>query len=300
MSHAASAWMPFYWPDFWESEAVLGMSNDAALLYLWLLSRQWRHGSIPGDPAKLRLLVPTRFSSCFDAAWAEVRPQFEMGTDARLRNARCAEVLTSVQVRMQDNAANGRKGGLASVAARAQARLKPGSTEASKPRSTDPQASDRRVEERRGEEMLTPGMSTSPAPKGATAQDAVRAVLRAKQDEDRRQGKAVWSAAWAEHREGEEFEFAEKHSTALRKMFAKHGAEKLRRKCDALLTDLETWTFKNASPSLLALRWSSLGHATPRRMTQAEINVQGTASVADKIDAIEARGRAAREARAAQ
>lgn len=114
----------------------------------------------------------------------------------------------------------------------------------------------------------------------------------------REAGKAAWQAAWAEHRpDGDPFEFAEKHSTVLRKMHAKHGTEKLRFKADALLSLMDPWVYANATPTLLATRWSQLGQPVPRRMTALEQTLQATANVASEIDAIEAAARAARNAR---
>lgn len=149
----------------------------------------------------------------------------------------------------------------------------------------------------------TPGLTTPQPPplsgEGGTASKRERTPEQKAKDAEkakhREAGKRVWQEAWAEHRDGSEpFEFADKHSTILRRIHEKHGSEKLRAKCDALLSDMEPWVHKNASPSLLATRWSQLGQATPRRMTQAELNVQETMAAADEIDAIEARAAARR------
>jgi hypothetical protein len=107
----------------------------------------------------------------------------------------------------------------------------------------------------------------------------------------------VWQASWAACRAAsEEYELTKADCVALNKIAAKHGLERLRAKADALLSDLEPFTFANASPTLLVKRWSNLGQPRPRKLTQAELNVQATASVADQIDAIEAAAKARRGA----
>jgi hypothetical protein len=107
----------------------------------------------------------------------------------------------------------------------------------------------------------------------------------------------VWQASWAACRlASEPYELTAADCIALNKIAAKHGLERLRAKADALLSDLEPFTFKNASPTLLVKRWSNLGQGEPRRTTQAELNLQATARVADRIDEIEAQARARRQA----
>lgn len=109
------------------------------------------------------------------------------------------------------------------------------------------------------------------------------------------QAENVWQASWTACRAaGEPYELTRADCVALNRLASKHGLERLRSKADALLSDLETFTFANASPTLLVKRWSNLGQPRLRRMTQAELNVQATASVADQIDAIEAAAKARR------
>ena len=128
VSHAASEWMPMHWADFWQSERVEAMTNDAALLYAWALWRQWTHGSLPADSASLKRAAPARFSVAFDALWIQVRPCFELDSDGRLQNERCRTELADAVKRSEKYANSGRKGGLAKAASRATAGLQPGSS----------------------------------------------------------------------------------------------------------------------------------------------------------------------------
>lgn len=303
MSHAASDWMPFEWADFWDADAVLGMDNDAALLYLWLLGWQWRDGSLPGDPKTVRRAVPARFVESFDRAWPQIEACVPLCEDGRRRNPRVSRDLESAARRLTDARSNGAKGARARLERLSRVSGKGASShpQASlEPASSDPQALN--GSERNGTKQN--GQSTTPPPptpsgQGGDASKRERTPEQKAKDAEkakhREAGKRVWQEAWAEHRDGSEpFEFADKHSTILRRIHEKHGSEKLRAKCDALLSDMEPWVHKNASPSLLATRWSQLGQATPRRMTQAELNVQETMAAADEIDAIEARAAARR------
>jgi len=49
--------MPFYGADFYEDEAVLLMSADEERVYLRLLWRQWREGSLPSEQDELQALL---------------------------------------------------------------------------------------------------------------------------------------------------------------------------------------------------------------------------------------------------
>jgi hypothetical protein len=136
-----------HWGDFWESEAVEGMSNEAALLYLWLLSRQWRNESLPSDREALLRAIPTRFAASFDESWSQIQHKFVLCRDGRLRNPTCSEYLVEAQKRAKSYAQRGGKGGRASAASR-------GSTSASTSAQAElqPQLKHKSTSERRGEE----------------------------------------------------------------------------------------------------------------------------------------------------
>lgn len=136
---SAREWFPFFYDAFWEDENVVGMTESAALLYLFLLSRQWKHGSLPADPEKIRRLCP-RWELEWKAVWREVEPRFPICSSgcsstepekARRRNPRMKveqDVEAEILEKLREN---GKKGGLAAQArARAKARLDQGSTKA--------------------------------------------------------------------------------------------------------------------------------------------------------------------------
>lgn len=77
---------PFYPDDFWGSEAVETMTMEAAGLYVAMLSRSWRRGSIPADPAALKALFGGRCRA-WDESLAMVLPCF-YEEDGRLYNRR--------------------------------------------------------------------------------------------------------------------------------------------------------------------------------------------------------------------
>lgn len=87
--------MPFYGDEFWESDDVLALSNEAALLYSRLLWMNWKRGSIPATPALIRELAGARFVLHFEALWEEVRPLFGAVSKCNtLCNKRISELLS--------------------------------------------------------------------------------------------------------------------------------------------------------------------------------------------------------------
>lgn len=81
-------WMPFFGDDFWTSERVAQMDDSAAMLYQWLLWRQFQHGSLPG-PQILRRLPHRWQGEVFDKLWPQVAACFDVLEDGRLSNPRC-------------------------------------------------------------------------------------------------------------------------------------------------------------------------------------------------------------------
>jgi len=81
------AWYPHNVVDWLTSETVRAMSNAAKGVYLDLLCRQWRDGSIPSDVAKLARLCNEPLD-VFSDLWEEVGPNFTETQDGRLVNLR--------------------------------------------------------------------------------------------------------------------------------------------------------------------------------------------------------------------
>lgn len=80
-------WFSFHGDDFWESERVAGMEDAAVSLYLWLLWRQWKHGSIPSDLGTLERILPRGRWPDLARLWPQVSPCFQE-VDDRLQNER--------------------------------------------------------------------------------------------------------------------------------------------------------------------------------------------------------------------
>jgi len=81
------AWYPHNVIDWLTSETVRAMSNAAKGVYLDLLCRQWRDGSIPSDVAKLARLCNEPLD-VFADLWEEVWPNFTETESGRLVNLR--------------------------------------------------------------------------------------------------------------------------------------------------------------------------------------------------------------------
>lgn len=96
--------MPFYGADFYESEKVGLMDAAEQGVYLRLLWRQWREGSLPLEVARMAQLagVPTlsaRVAECFPAE-----------SDGRRRNRRLEEIRQEQEAIREKKASGGRLG----------------------------------------------------------------------------------------------------------------------------------------------------------------------------------------------
>jgi len=110
----ASAWMPFFGGNFWESERVAGMDDSAGLLYIWLTWREFTNGPLP-SPDMLRR-IPHRWHANWDAVWPQVATCFDVLEDGRLSNPVCAEQ-RRIALENSDRARrSGAMGGLARAA----------------------------------------------------------------------------------------------------------------------------------------------------------------------------------------
>jgi uncharacterized protein YdaU (DUF1376 family) len=90
MSKAKSPAFQMYASDFLSSDAVAVMSAEAIGVYFLLLLRDWKHGGLPDDHAKLAIwgkVTPRKFARL----WPVISPEFERREDGRLYNPRLEE-----------------------------------------------------------------------------------------------------------------------------------------------------------------------------------------------------------------
>lgn len=109
-------WMPLFGDDFWESERVAEMDDSAALLYSWLLWRQFKHGDLPSPDALRRL--PHRWQRNWTKVWPQVAGRFDELEGGRLSNPRCAAERSKMLARVEAARIKGSSGGRARAAAR--------------------------------------------------------------------------------------------------------------------------------------------------------------------------------------
>jgi len=103
-------WFPFNVVAWLTSETARCMGNAARGVYIDLLARQWRDGSIPADVARLARLCGETADS-FTAIWEEVGPCFTEldGDSSRLVNLRLEQDRTEQdQARIQKSEAGKR------------------------------------------------------------------------------------------------------------------------------------------------------------------------------------------------
>lgn len=168
-------WMPLFGDDFWESERVAGMDDSAALLYSWLLWRQFKHGDLP--PADSLRRLPHRWPGKeFDRLWPQVKACFDVLDDGRLSNPRCAEERSKMLSRVEAARIKGSSGGRARAAARSSTGIAPATAQA-EPRHNhssstgQAQTGPDRDQDRTGVSPPTPlrGKPAAPACGGKTA-----------------------------------------------------------------------------------------------------------------------------------
>ena len=152
-----STWMPLFGDEFWDSERVADMDGDAVSLYLWLLWRQFKNGSLP-PPEKLRRL-PHRWQVQWDAVWPQVASCFDVLEDGRLENPKCAEIRAAAIERSRRASKNGKRGGRPAHEPVESGRKATAKRPLSKPKATakPEQSSERSGEEQRRTE--TPAVS---------------------------------------------------------------------------------------------------------------------------------------------
>jgi uncharacterized protein YdaU (DUF1376 family) len=74
--------------EFWSSEKVDAMDDAAIGVYVFLLSRQWQNGSVPGDAAELERMCRRILSRPWAQTWPMVEACFPLDDDGRRRNVR--------------------------------------------------------------------------------------------------------------------------------------------------------------------------------------------------------------------
>lgn len=311
MKHAVSTWMPMHWTDFWDSEAVSVMSNDAALLYLWLLKRQWEYESLPADPAALKALCPGRFHACFAAAWPQVEACFEAGEDGRLRNPRCAAELAQATARNVKAAERARLGGLGkaanackeSASSRPQADAKQtasvlgaasGSGSGSGSGHTDPDS----VATQRA--SAPPPLVEDPPPKRKTRKPRKPRKPKPPPDPeaapnpDHQPLIAHFCDAY-QRVYGKKYPFGGRDAAAVAKLLDVASLEDAKAAVDAALGD-PWWVERGLTLAKVERDYATFAGlaAKPRtaKLTQGDLNVQGTLRIADQLDAIEAAAKA--------
>jgi len=102
-------WFPFNVTAWLCSDSVRAMSNAARGVYIELLARQWRTGSISSDLKELSRLVNEPLGS-FKKIWAEVSPHFLECEDGRLANPRLERERTEQDAERIAKSDAGKKG----------------------------------------------------------------------------------------------------------------------------------------------------------------------------------------------
>jgi uncharacterized protein YdaU (DUF1376 family) len=79
------AWFPFYAADWLADEDVELMTLEQQGAYVRLLCYQWREGSIPADPNKIRNLLGGINGNKFRVIWSGIEAKFPLCNDASRR-----------------------------------------------------------------------------------------------------------------------------------------------------------------------------------------------------------------------
>ena len=302
--------MPFFGDDFFEDENVAEMDDSAALLYQWLIWRQFKHGPLP-SPDVLRRL-PHRWQSRWEELWPQVEARFPKNADGRLENPRCAterriaiELATAAREK-------GRRGGLA-----AQARL------AAKAEKT-PSAAERRVGQdskpssTTARPQLESGSSTAkavvePSPHQTETSPSLRSGESAREARDSppaRRGREPglprasatgphadlvrhFEAEWLRTRpEAGPYAVERRDGVGASKALSMAGGnlDEAKRRVTRMLDDADPWHFDRAGLHRLPGEWNRLGidvaqhtqngngqaHAQPRRNPANDRREDGT------------------------
>ncbi len=115
-------WMPFYGTLFYEDESVALMEPAEEAIYLRLLWRQWREGSLPADHGDLERLARGTVS-------ARVLELLPIGPDGRRRNPHMEEKRAKHQETQEKYAARGRKARAKQTQTRQEAGNKPATSQ---------------------------------------------------------------------------------------------------------------------------------------------------------------------------
>lgn len=280
-------WMPFFGDRFWESERVIELSADAALLYQWLLWRQWKHDSLP-PPDTLAKVVPARWGMRWPELWAEVAQFFDECPDGRWRNDTLAVEREVAERKREQAAEKGRAGGRAKAKALAEqalvagGRRKPSSSTGTTPARTQAEAQvvaepcpsstpDRTVPNRTEPDRTNPPRGAALARSGPHAEFI-----------------AWWMGEWERTRLGTAYAFQDaKDGNAVSWLLKRpEGVEEVKVRALRLLESTDAWEAKNASLSLLRSRWNAMA-VEVRSMSKQDRNDEAFRRVAEKLAARE-------------
>lgn len=258
--------MPFFGDDFFEDEEVAMLTPEEQMLYLRLLWRQWKHGSMVDDSEVAALLIG--FPGDSDAVERLFESFFE-SSGGRRSNQRLAAERAKADARVQAASASGK----ASAAAR-KADPKPKSTtvptsvERPLQRKANVRATQYSTVQNRTEEREIPPPATQAPPMGAAGKSKEPSMAQ-----------IAWNNAWAMHRGGE-YVWKQADAVAVNKLGKDHGVEAMAVKADEMLRDSEPFVWKNASPRLLANRWNQTGQTAPLRLSATQQATQAVLEAA--------------------
>lgn len=128
--------MPWFPGDFMRS--TRGWSVTAKGVYRELLDAQWDMGDLPADPEELRETIGATPAE-WEIGWKKCESKFPVRRTAR-RNLRLEEHRIRSEEIASERSAAGRKGGQASVAAKAKQKLTGGSSNGSTEVQANPEA----------------------------------------------------------------------------------------------------------------------------------------------------------------
>jgi hypothetical protein len=168
--------LPFYGVDFYDDEAVSLMTLEEEAIYLRLLWRQWREGSLPGDPADLEKLARGKPGVTPDspAVTPRVLACLPLHEDGRRRNPKLETVRTKHLAVRERQASGGRFGRAKQMEARklgdtprsprSKSRVTPGSAQGRLGESESESETDKSISSSTGTDPNNKEIAGAPAP----------------------------------------------------------------------------------------------------------------------------------------
>lgn len=234
----ARPWFKFYPSDFLGDSRVVGMSPAARGVYITLLCCQWQLGELPSEERELRKLAGGQMPLArWREVWSQVGPCFVKNDHGMYANPRLCLVRQNADMAK----AKRRRAGLAGAKARWQSHANANGNHRS-------QIPDTRI-----------------APDGAPAPKARPRRRRA--SGEHQELIEHWCETWERIR-GEKYAFeGAKDGAAVKRClkYADGNARLVRERMSRLLEDPpDAWLAQNASLSILAGKWNSLGGKVAR------------------------------------